>query len=178
MFLRASLAALILAPGLALAAGSSDSEPPTPTATTTECEAGKVWDEKTSACLDVKSDLLDDDTLYRAARELAWAGRPEEALIAIAQMSNQSEDRVLTYKGFANRKAGRIEEGMAFYAAALAQNPDNLLARSYMGQGLVDQGETELARAQLTEIVARGGAGSWAEASLRTAIATGVTYTY
>ena len=61
---------------------------------------------------------------------------------------------------------------------ALAQNPDNLLARSYMGQGLVLEGDWVGAKRQYDEIIARGGRGTWAEASLRDAITTGTTYTY
>jgi hypothetical protein len=47
-----------------------------------------------------------------------------------------------------------------------------------MGQALVEQGDVELALAQLTEIRMRGGRGTWAEASLASAVATGVTYSH
>ena len=57
-------------------------------------------------------------------------------------------------------------------------NPSNVLARSYMGQGLVEQGNIADALVQLREIRAHGGTGTWAEASLRTAIATGQTFNY
>ncbi len=93
-------------------------------------------------------------------------------------MTEGDTDRVLTYKGFANRKAGRLEEGLAYYDAALQVNPDNLLARSYLGQALVEMGEMQLAQVQLDEIVARGGAGHWPATALQKAIETGQTYTY
>ncbi|MFT7595246.1 MAG: cytochrome c-type biogenesis protein CcmH/NrfG, partial [Paracoccaceae bacterium] len=64
------------------------------------------------------------------------------------------------------------------YTRAITQNPDNILARSYMGQGFVEQGLVDQAIAQWREIKARGGEGSWAEASLREAIRTGLTYSY
>ena len=64
------------------------------------------------------------------------------------------------------------------HTKAIAKNPDNLLARSYMGQGLVAAGKTELAIGQWKEIVARGGAGGWPEESLRTALETGLTFSY
>ena len=67
---------------------------------------------------------------------------------------------------------------MRHYARALEQDADNLLARSYMGQGLLEQGDFAGAKRQLDEIRTRGGAGSWAEASLAAAIRTGVTYNY
>jgi len=178
MLTRAIVCAVLAMPLPAHAAGSDSDSPPATTKTTTECKKGEVWDEKTQKCVDAQSGRLDDDRLYQAARELAWAGRYDEALDVLAAMTEGDTDRVLTYKGFANRKAGRIAAGMEFYQAAIAMNPDNLLARSYMGQGLVEQGEFELAEAQLAEIVARGGAGGWPETALRKALETGVGFTY
>lgn len=170
----------LLAPGLALAAGGGGSSdtPPEPTQTTTECKKTEVWDEKTQTCVDAQSGQLDNDTLFGAVRELAYAGRADDALIVLSAMTEGETDRVLTYLGFANRKAGNVELGLQYYDKALAQNPDNILARSYMGQALVEMNEIELASLQLNEIVARGGSGSWAEQSLRQAIETGVTYSY
>lgn len=175
-----SLAVLVsmAMPGGGWAAGTESDSAPTPTETSTTCKDGTVWDETEKKCVEIQGSLLSDDALFIAARELAYAGRHEDALLALAEMDEGDTDRVLTYKGFAMRKAGMVEEGMAYYDRALAQNPDNLLARSYMGQGLVEQGEILLASAQLDEIVVRGGAGTWAETSLRQAIRTGVTYGY
>ena len=65
-----------------------------------------------------------------------------------------------------------------YYDQALTRNPDNILARSYMGQGKVAAGDKVAAVIQLREIQARGGAGTWAETSLRSAIETGTTYSY
>lgn len=165
-------------PFAAQAAGSDDSEPPKPTETTTKCQNAQVWDEKTQTCVDAQDSRLDDDTRFRAVRELAWADRPEEALSVLAAMTEGDTDRVLTYLGFAHRKAGRLEEGLAHYERALAVNPDNILARSYLGQMLVEMDELAMARGQLAEIRARGGAGTWAEASLDRALRTGQTLSY
>ena len=93
-------------------------------------------------------------------------------------MSDAQDDRVLTYKGFAYRKMGEVELGMAYYRQAIAANPDNLLARSYIGQGLAEAGEMAAARAQLTEIRTRGGRGSWPELALCMAIESGRGYSY
>ncbi len=174
------LAALVLAafPSAALAVGDEQPTPPEPTPTSTQCTKAQVWDEKTKACVDAQSGQLDDDTRFRAARELAWAGQPEAALVVLAAMQEGDSDRVLTYLGFANRKAGRLELGLALYDRALAQNPDNILARSYLGQALVEMNEIDLAAVQLSEIRARGGVGTWAETALATAIRTGDTFGY
>ena len=165
-------------PFAAFAAGSDDAVPPTPTETTTDCKEGEVWDEKTKLCTAPEDARLDDDTRFDAVRELAYAGRPEDALRVLAAMREGQTDRVLTYLGFANRKAGRLEEGLAFYAQALVANPNNLLARSYLGQAFVDMGETNLAAAELDQIRARGGADTWAFASLHQALQTGQTTNY
>ena len=171
-------AALSLLPFAAFAAGSDDTEPPPATQTSTDCVKGQVWDESTKSCVDADSGQLDNDTRFRAVRELAWAGRPEDALIVLSAMTEGQTDRVLTYVGFANRKAGRMAEGLAAYEAALALNPDNILCRSYLGQAYVELGEIELAELQLDEIRARGGSGLWAETSLESAIETGETHDY
>lgn len=171
-------AALSLLPFAAFAAGSDDTEPPPATQTSTECVKGQVWDEATKSCVDAKSGQLDDDTRFRAVRELAWAGRPEDALIVLSAMTEGKTDRVLTYIGFASRKAGRMDEGLAAYDEALAVNPDNILCRSYLGQAYVELGQIELAQVQLDEIRARGGDGLWAETALESAIRTGETHDY
>ena len=175
MILAATLA---LAPHLALAAGSDDSEPPTPTETTTECEKGTVWDEKTKTCIKADDQSLNDDQRFGAVRELAYAARYDEAMAVLAAMTEGETSRVMTYQGFLLRQTGRIEEGIAAYERAIAMDPGNILARSYYGQLLVQMDELAMAEDQLTQIRAHGGQGTWAEHSLATAIATGVTYTF
>lgn len=138
-----------------------------------------VWDAKLGKCVRPdKTSHLDPDTLYRAVRELAYAGRYGEAVQVMDQMPDQMDDRVLTYRGFTARKLGNLELADMYYDQALAVNPDNILARSYMGQGKVAAGDTVAAVTQLREIQNRGGAGTWAEASLRRSIETGKTYSY
>jgi len=172
------VAALAVLPFAALAAGSDETEPPAPTETTTKCKDAMVWDEKTKACIKPEDSALNNDTRFRAVREMAFAGRPEDALVVLATMTEGETDRVLTYMGFANRKAGRPEIGMDLYAHALDVNPDNVLARSYLGQMLVEMGDIAAARRQLDEIRNRGGAGTWAEASLAQAVGSGQTLSY
>lgn len=177
--MRLSLIALCTAlPGLALAVGSDDDAPPTPTETTTTCTDGQVWDAGSQSCVAPQDARLDDDMRYGAVRELAYAGRVAEAQRVLAAMSDQTDDRVLTYWAFTHRKLGNMERAMAFYDRALEANPDNLLARSYLGQALVIAGDADGARAQLTEIAARGGSGGWPHAALARALDKGRTYDY
>ncbi len=171
-------AAIVLAPYAALAAGSDDSEPPKPTETTTECEEGMVWDEKTKVCVKAEDTSLNDDQRFGAVRELAYAGRHDEAMTVLAAMTEGETSRVMTYRGFLLRQTGQVEEGIAAYERAIAMDPANILARSYYGQLLVQMDELAMAEDQLSQIRAQGGTGTWAETALQTAIATGVTYTF
>ena len=173
-----SIAAVLMSPAGSRAAGSDDSEPPTPTETTTECAKGEVWDENTKACIKAEDSSLNDDQRFGAVRELAYAGRHDEALAILATMTEGETSRVMTYQGFLLRQTGRIEEGIAAYERAIALNPQNILARSYYGQLLVQLDEMQLAQAQLDAVRGAGGQGTWAETALAKAITTGVTYTY
>lgn len=171
------LLATLIAPSLAFAVGGLDDTPPS-TNTSVQCKDGKVWDVKAEACVDARDSALTDDDRYEAVRALAYAGRYDAAQQVLAAMSDQRDDRVLTMMGFTHRKLGHVDVGMSFYKQALEANPDNLLARSYMGQAHVEAGETARARAQLTEIRTRGGRGTWAEISLRMAIDSGTGFSY
>lgn len=172
------LTTALIIPTLAFAAGSGSSSAPEPTETVKQCASGLVFDLATQSCMTPAQSTNDDSAMMDDIRSLSHAGRYDDALVLLAKMSDQADPLVLTYYGFATRKAGDVPAGMAFYTEALNVDPDLILARSYMGQAYVEQGEVQLAQAQLDEIQSRGGAGTWAETSLRNAIATGSTYTY
>lgn len=178
--MRLIVLVLAAAPALALAAGGGGGtvSPPIPTETTKKCKGIKVWDSNRKKCVNPQGSGLDTDALYGAVRELAYAGRLKDAQAVLLAMPDQNDDRVLTYWGFTYRKMGNGDLGRAYYLKAIARNPDNLLARSYMGQGMVDDGDLEGAREQLREIRARGGTGTWPETSLSAALETGRTYNY
>ncbi|APG85288.1 hypothetical protein SAMCCGM7_Ch2549 [Sinorhizobium americanum CCGM7] len=150
----------------ALAVGDDNSAPPKKTKTTTQCKDGKVWDAKSNRCVDAKRSDLSDDVLFDAARELAYAGQYENAIKVLGAMKEQQSARVFNYLGYSNRKAGRMELGMQYYKRAIQVDENYILARSYMGQALVEQGRVEEARAQLVEIRDRGGEGTWAYQAL------------
>lgn len=172
--------ALLIAafPSFALAAGSDATEPPKPTETTTECKDGQVYDEKLEKCVDPQSGSLNDDLRYDAVRELAWAGRYDDAMTVLTAMTEGETDRVMTYQGFILRKSGKVDEGIVAYEAALAMNPGNILTHSYYGQLLVEMNELDAARTHLKAIREHGGSGTWAEVALARAIKDGKTYDY
>lgn len=177
MRITALAAAALLAPTIAFAAGGGDSTPPKTTKTTTECKLGQVFDTKTAKCVDKSSSLIDDDTRYGAVRELAYAGLYDRATGVLDAM-DQADSRVLTYRGFIARKTGDMEAANRFYMAALDANADNLLARSYMAQGMVEAGDRAGAKLQLAEIRARGGRNTWAEMALKQALSSGAGFSY
>ncbi|MDF1854681.1 tetratricopeptide repeat protein [Pseudooceanicola sp.] len=165
--------AAILSLGFAsvgLAAGGESSDPPKPTETTTKCEDGMVYDKATKKCVKADASLLNDDMRYLAARELAYGERYQSAMMVLDAAEDQSDPRILNYRGFVNRKLGNLDVAMVFYQQAIAADPDYVLARSYMGQGLIAQGDLTGALAQLREIEVRGGGDSWAYAALDQAL--------
>ncbi|MEP5732365.1 MAG: tetratricopeptide repeat protein [Sulfitobacter sp.] len=172
LLLASAFALPFAAPSAFAAGGGEETAPSRP-----KCKTGQIFDRKTRSCVVAKESNLDVDGLYENLRELAYAGRYDDAQVVLAQMP-QNDDRTLTYLGFTNRKQGNMKAAMSYYEHALRVNPANVLARSYMGQGLVEQGKLKEAMTQLREIRNHGGTGTWAEASLRRAIATGRTFDY
>lgn len=172
-----AIALALLAIPSAFAAGDDVTTPPAPTPTP-RCPNGQIHDQKAGKCVSVKSSSLNDKDRYQAVRELAYAERYIAASLVLDTMTDQFDDRVLTYRGFLMRKTGRIDQAVAYYRSAIEMNPNNLLVRSYMGQGFVESGDLAAARSQHEEILARGGKGTWAEISLSDALASGRTYRY
>jgi tetratricopeptide (TPR) repeat protein len=172
-----AMAALTLLTPLALAVGDDSTTPPEPTPTS-RCPEGQVYDRKSGKCVPLKSSALTDDDRYQAVRELAYLEKYAAAAKVLDAMSDQRDDRVLTYRGFLMRKTGQMDQAIQYYQAAIDKNPNNLLVRSYLGQGLVESGDMTGARRQHEEILAKGGKGTWAEVSLRNALASGRTYRY
>ncbi len=159
----------------ALAAGSDSSEPPKKTETTQKCTDGKIWDKVKKKCVAPDQSFNDSD-LYDAARELAYDGQYGHAISILHLAKNQNDPRILNYLGFANRKAGRMELGMSYYKKALAMDADYSLARSYMGQALVEQGDLPGARLQLLEIKMRSGEDNWPYRALKETLQGGDSY--
>jgi tetratricopeptide (TPR) repeat protein len=113
--------------------------------------------EKKWKCVKLSTELLNDDELYEQGRVLAKEGEYEWALDVFSTIKNQNDPKVLNYIGYANRKAGRLETGFAYYKKALDIDPNFVLAREYYGEGLVAAGRVDLAQVQLDEIAKRCG---------------------
>lgn len=170
---------LVIVPALAAGGGGGGGGgggAPAPTPTTQNCKNGEIWDKKKKKCVKAQSGLFDDDTLYEAARELAYAERYDEAIDILMLAADKNDPRILNYLGFSNRNAGRIEVGLGYYREALKRDPDYVLARSYMGQALVLIGDRVGAAVQLAEIEKRAGKDNWSYEALAAAIDKGIIY--
>lgn len=133
------------APAFAVGTGGGS----TPTA---QCDKGYTYDEQTKTC--VKSTTMNDEQLTTQGRALALAGYYTEALDTLSYVVNDSNPIALTYLGYANRKLGHVDTGIAYYHQALAIDPTNLDTREYLGEGYVAAGRTDLAVAELNKLEA------------------------
>ncbi len=94
-----------------------------------------------------------DAELFYAGYWLARNGRYREAL----DMLNRAEvknARVLTYIGFATRKLGRLDEAFGHYQKALALDPANAIARSYLGEAHLARDDVASAESELQRVEA------------------------
>jgi len=118
-------------------------------------EGSAAW----QACIGAVRAEMPDEELFHAGYWLAKSGRYGEALAVLHQVRAKDE-RVLTYIGFATRKQGGVAAALPLYAAALARNPDYVVARAYLGEAYLSRGEPARAQAELEEIAARAGTAS------------------
>lgn len=170
-----TLSATLCLPLSVFAAGSGVPEATNPNQ---NCKAGEVFDPKTKSCVSSQSGSLGDSDRLNAARYFAYVGDFDAAHTALRALKAKDTAEALTLMGFVARKSGDFDGGMAYYSAALKLDPNHWQARSYMGQGFVEKGNSTAAREQLTLIRMSGGRGTWAEISLRQAIENGAGYSY
>jgi tetratricopeptide (TPR) repeat protein len=168
-FAAALATSLAVTPALAAPGGGTGNAEPSAaapakkSAKTLKCKRGETAKLMTTSgkknwkCVKLKAEILPDDELYNQARLLADEGEYEWALDHLRLMSNQNDPEVLNYTGYANRKAGRLETGIAYYQQALSINPNYVQAREYLGEAYVLAGFNQLAQEQLNEIANRCG---------------------
>lgn len=162
----ALLLALPLAAGPAISAGGGDS------GDGAKCTDGQVWDADKKKCVDpAKSDL---EGIYGTGRDLALAGRYDEAIMLLSKVAHSGDPRVLNYLGYSHRMSGRVVVGLGYYQEALRIDPDHTLVREYMGEAYLQLGLVDQARAQLAEIERRCGVGCAEYAELSSRIAAHV----
>ena len=145
--------ALSLTGGAALAAsgGSSGSD----TTQVVKCNKGWTYDQSKKAC--VKNQSMNDQQLYQQGRALALAGDYTNALDSLNAIRNKNDAMVLTMIGYSTRKLGNYDEGLAYYAKALAIDPSNINTHEYLGEAYAEKGQLDLAKAELVKVAAVGG---------------------
>jgi len=160
-----SAALLTVTPTYAAGGGSPApaSNPACSTKTTkNSCQALShcFWSNSGNRCKKKKnqSELSPSDKLYAEGRILAKTGHFKKA-IEILKTANQQDPHVLNYLGYSYRKSGDLDTAITYYKAALAINPDFVLAREYLGEGYVKAGRLDLAKLELAEIGKRCGKG-------------------
>lgn len=159
MYLKALVPVLALAlaaPTAAWAMGGSGGASGA-SKTVAKCKKGYVWDKAHKKCVVPKQGMLDDQSVYEAGRDLAYAGRYDEAIAVLETATNKEDPRILNFLGYANRKSGRVNVGLGYYAEALRVDPDYTLAREYLGEAYIQIGDLGKARAQLLQIEQRKG---------------------
>lgn len=153
-----SLAAATLALSLAAAPASADqtfSKDAGPV--NAGCDGHAKGSAGWQACVGAARAEMSDEELFYAGYWLAKNGRYGEALTYL-NLARTKDERVLTYIGFSTRKQGDVDKAMPFYVAALAKNPDFVVARAYLGEAYLMKNEPARAKAELAEIAARCGA--------------------
>lgn len=154
LFAAAFLSAFVIASPALAAGGGGDGASGNEVR---QCKSGEVWDRGKSECVPADQQSLNDDLLFENGRALAYLGRFDEAVTVLGMIKDQNRPDVLNYLGYATRNAGDLQAGIAHYRRAIALDPDYTLARSYMGQALLLDGDRNGAIAQLDAIEERCG---------------------
>lgn len=148
----AGLAFVAFLPETAVAV-PADPAPPAPKRCAQHKQGSSAW----KRCMGQRKKLKDDVDVYAAGYWLAKAGEHAAALDVLRSASNQADPRIQTMIGFSLRMLGHVDEAMAYYAAALAANPDLTSTRQYLGEAYLQKGDRIAALGQLGEIERRCG---------------------
>ncbi|MGE0022673.1 MAG: tetratricopeptide repeat protein [Hyphomicrobium sp.] len=167
-YLGASLLALaspaLLSPALADGRVAKDTGPQG------ACDAYAKGEAAWRGCVGRAGAKMSDEELFYAGYWLAKSGQYAQALSYLSR-AERKDERVLTYIGYATRKLGHVDEALPFYARALAVNANYVVARAYLGEALLSQGDLGGAQGELKEIAARCGVTCPAYVDLDTEIA-------
>jgi tetratricopeptide (TPR) repeat protein len=116
------------------------------------CKNGTVWDAHKGECTK-NGASLDDKYLYQHGRDLALAKHYDEALTAL-KLVKAPDSMTYTMIGYATRKLGNYDEGVAWYAKALALDPNNANTHEYLGEAYAEKGKLDLAKGELIKVAA------------------------
>jgi tetratricopeptide (TPR) repeat protein len=117
--------------------------------TVVTCDKGFAYDVDKKTC--VKTTAMNDEQLYYQGRMLALAGYYDSAIDTLGAISNKTSN-ALTMIGYATRKEGNLDQGIAIYHEALALDPTNLSTHEYLGEGYLASGRVDLAEFELDKL--------------------------
>ena len=137
---------------------------------TTTCPRGEVYDARSNGCVKQGSEVLPDKALTDYAYALAKEERYDEALDVLNLLKNKNTPEALNYRGYATRKLGRVDEGIAYYRKSVALDPHYAQVREYLGEAYVIKGDLARAKEQLRVIKTICGTGCEAYGHLAQAI--------
>ncbi len=125
----ASLFALSVSVGAAVAAGDPEPRNPPPSSSPAKKDTKKKK----------KSELEFRDG-YRAAYALVQAGQYQAAFAAFKALEADDHPDVANYLGYVSRKLGRYDDSKVWYERALAADPKHVRTWQYYGMWHVEQG--------------------------------------
>ncbi len=144
--------AVLFAASLAGPVAAMNDGPITPAPSPASCPRGQAIDPQTNTCVKIQALELGAGERFALAFALNRTGRHADAILVLDPIAARRDPLVLTELGFAFRKLGRLDTATGYYRAALAVDPAAARTRSYLGEGYVQMGRLDLARAELAEI--------------------------
>jgi tetratricopeptide (TPR) repeat protein len=145
----ASLFALSLPLGAALAAGEPDPPPRNPPPTQKNNPPSQGIKEKKKNDQKSEQDFRDG---YRAAYALVQGGDYRAAFAAFKALGSDDTPDVANYLGYTARKLGDYDASKYWYERALAADPNHVRTWQYYGMWQVEQGNMLKARDYLETI--------------------------
>ena len=151
--IAASLTLAFAAPAFAFGGGSSGGGGSGSSSGTNvpHCNKGYVYNTKKQICERSSSSLMDDQQLYAQGHDLALAGRYQEALDALDAVQTK-DSMTLTMIGYATRKSGDYDGGLAYYTEALKLDANNVNTHEYLGEAYAEKGRIDDAKVELVKV--------------------------
>ena len=116
------------------------------------CPGGYAYDASSNSCVRQHVGVLPDRDLADYAYALIKSGRYSDAIGVLDILQDPNTPVALNYRGYATRKLGRVDEGIAFYLKSVALDPQYAQVREYLGEAYIVKGDLASARAQLQAI--------------------------
>ncbi len=100
---------------------------------------------------------------YQAAQDLIKQEKYAEAIDALKAMNMPQDADVLNLLGHASRMLGHVDEGIAYYLAALKIDPKHIGVHEYLGEAYLMKADLPDAQKMLTELTTLCGSSGCAE---------------